>query len=227
MLIWRSLGLPLARHAVKWSTWGVPLFLAFGVGFIWAGVCTHAWLHQPIQPTPGVLEAHWERPDGLGVACVSLVRAIDGHRVNLTTSGPCGPVDHGITVVLCQPRNRPEEAGECDGKRHCGDGSCETNDLALMIVGWVLATPAMLAVLVCAASVLVPQRFAGRASAHGSPENAVQEQEQEQEHGERTAQPLAQVRVQVHPQLIAAIGDVPAPLTPRGGSGGGSRVAGG
>jgi hypothetical protein len=191
---------------------------------------THAWLHQPIQPTPGVMEAHWEQPDGLGVACVSLVRAIDGHRVNLTTSGPCGPVDHGITVVLCQPRNRPEEAGECDGTRHCGDGWCETSELALMIVGWVLATPAMLALLVCAVHVLVlvPVRFAGHASTHGSPENAVQEQEQEQEQeelrmGERTAPPLAQV--QVHPQLIAA--NVPAPLTPRGGELWGSRVAGG
>jgi hypothetical protein len=31
LLIWRSLGLPVARHAVKWSTWGVPLNLAFAV----------------------------------------------------------------------------------------------------------------------------------------------------------------------------------------------------
>jgi hypothetical protein len=31
MLIWRSLGLPLASYATKWSPWGVPLYLAFGV----------------------------------------------------------------------------------------------------------------------------------------------------------------------------------------------------
>jgi hypothetical protein len=130
---------------------GLVLFLSALVGSLLAGLFTDRWLHGAIQRAQGTLEAQWERPNlsGLGVSCVSQLLVEGTARVNLTTPGPCapsGPTRASAQIDLCKPRHRPELAriciDPCGGRR-----SCEDEALAGMIAGWVILTPALLALL--------------------------------------------------------------------------------